>query len=291
MSSPRISFARSSASCAFAASLIPPALPRPPVRTCALTTTGPRAPRPPDGPRRASSRADRRRQGSRPAGRAPCPGTRRGPRRAGGYRRGCGEHSPMRRRPAFSPSMLPRRGLLVSGGERRTAGAAPPAGPQRAELGWEERFPDSGPGMVFRAHSSPSPRTAGRRTSRSRTARPCPAGRAARRATFVLVRRDALRERLAGRGRAAGPDGDLPGLRRRGPVRPPLPARLAPGRAWRGTIGARGSLAAGLYVRLVYGPFVAVGEPPEGMQPGVLVDHRPRPPVEEVTSPRLGHEG
>ena len=41
MSSPRICFAFSSASAGSSASLIPPALPRPPVSTCALTTTGP----------------------------------------------------------------------------------------------------------------------------------------------------------------------------------------------------------------------------------------------------------
>src|SRR5262245_35437581 len=41
MSSPRISPARASASSGVAASLMPPALPRPPVSTCALTTTGP----------------------------------------------------------------------------------------------------------------------------------------------------------------------------------------------------------------------------------------------------------
>ena len=63
-------------------------------------------------------------------------------------------------------------------------------------------------------------------------------------------------------------EGDLTGLRAARRFVPPLPARLAPGATWRGTIGARGSLAAGLYVRLVFGPFVAVGEPPEGMQTG-----------------------
>ena len=41
MSRPRISPARSAASSGVAASLMPPALPRPPVSTCALTTTGP----------------------------------------------------------------------------------------------------------------------------------------------------------------------------------------------------------------------------------------------------------
>src|SRR5258707_484514 len=41
MSRPRMSRARASASSGRSASLIPPAFPRPPVSTCALTTTGP----------------------------------------------------------------------------------------------------------------------------------------------------------------------------------------------------------------------------------------------------------
>src|SRR5438105_14221484 len=41
MSSPRMTRAFCSASAGSSASLTPPALPRPPVRTCALTTTGP----------------------------------------------------------------------------------------------------------------------------------------------------------------------------------------------------------------------------------------------------------
>jgi hypothetical protein len=73
-------------------------------------------------------------------------------------------------------------------------------------------------------------------------------------------------------------DDELPGLRAAQQFAPPLPARLAPGGRWRGTIGARGSLAAGLYVRLVYGPFVAIGDAPEGMQPGFswITDHAHR---------------
>src|SRR5919204_650004 len=43
MSRPRISSALRSASSGPSASLMPPALPRPPVSTCALTTTGPRS--------------------------------------------------------------------------------------------------------------------------------------------------------------------------------------------------------------------------------------------------------
>ena len=83
---PRISPARASASSAVSASLMPPAFPRPPVSTCAFTTTGKpsssaaaRAP--------AGSRARRPSDtGIRIAGRAPSPGTRGCPRRARVYR-------------------------------------------------------------------------------------------------------------------------------------------------------------------------------------------------------------
>jgi hypothetical protein len=73
-------------------------------------------------------------------------------------------------------------------------------------------------------------------------------------------------------------DGDLPGLREAQRYEPGLPARLAPGARWRGVIGARGSLAAGLYVRVVLGPFVAVGDPPDGMQAAFswITDHAHR---------------
>ena len=62
-------------------------------------------------------------------------------------------------------------------------------------------------------------------------------------------------------------DGDLPGSAAITST-PALPARLAPGARWRGMIAPPGSLAAGLYVRFVLGPFVAVGDPPEGMERG-----------------------
>jgi hypothetical protein len=58
---------------------------------------------------------------------------------------------------------------------------------------------------------------------------------------------------------------DLPGLRPARTFDPQLAPRLAPGASWRGTISAPGNLAAGRYVRVVFGPLVAVGKPPEGV--------------------------
>ena len=45
-------------------------------------------------------------------------------------------------------------GLALAGCRPETAALAPstPAGPQRAELGWGEREPSQGPGLVFRVH-------------------------------------------------------------------------------------------------------------------------------------------
>ncbi len=79
MSSPRIASAWRSASSGSPASLIPPALPRPPVSTCALTTTGPPSSSAAARASAASSPACPPRRGSRSGGKAPCPGTRRGP--------------------------------------------------------------------------------------------------------------------------------------------------------------------------------------------------------------------
>ena len=62
-----------------------------------------------------------------------------------------------------------------------------------------------------------------------------------------------------------GADGDLPGLRPARTFDPALPAKLRPGASWRGTVGADGALAAGRYVRVVFGPLVAEGDAPEGM--------------------------
>ena len=55
------------------------------------------------------------------------------------------------------------------------------------------------------------------------------------------------------------------GLRPARTFEPALPTELARDDSWRGTVGADGALAAGRYVRVVFGPFVTEDEPPEGM--------------------------
>lgn len=153
------------------------------------------------------------------------------------------------------------------------------APPQQAELGWEERLPKNGPALVFRAHrvevtasgweadvevennTGVTWRVGGPRSEISTS-------------FGVMLFPTGELEELEQRSR----DGELPGLRAARRYSPPPPSRLAPGTKWRGTISAPGALAAGLYLRLVYGPFVAVGEPPEGMQAGFswITDHAHR---------------
>ena len=79
MSMPRIAAACASASSGVFASLMPPAFPRPPTSTCALTTTGPPSPRRRREPQALSPRAPPT-QGCRRARTAPFPGVRRDPR-------------------------------------------------------------------------------------------------------------------------------------------------------------------------------------------------------------------
>ena len=142
-------------------------------------------------------------------------------------------------------------------------GAAPP---QRTELGWVERYPAEGPSLVFEAHSFAV--TADGWTADVEVENETEASWEVVQVTrpgegsfgVMLFTSDDPGE-VEGRSR----EGDLPGLRPARSFEPPLPARLSPGASWRGTISAPGPLAAGLYVRLVFGPFVAVGDPPDDM--------------------------
>jgi hypothetical protein len=69
--------------------------------------------------------------------------------------------------------------------------------------------------------------------------------------------------------------GELPAVRQAESVEPPLPGVLEPGETWTGTLAARGALPGGSWARVVFGAFVAMGEPPEGLQDRVvwITDH------------------
>jgi hypothetical protein len=69
--------------------------------------------------------------------------------------------------------------------------------------------------------------------------------------------------------------GGLPGIRQAQTITPELPLVLEPAATWEGTIEATGSLAAGRYLRVVFGTLVPIGDPPEGFPPALvwITDH------------------
>lgn len=60
-------------------------------------------------------------------------------------------------------------------------------------------------------------------------------------------------------------NGNAPATRAATKYEPELPVVLESGATWRGTISAPGALAGGAWVRLAFGPFSSVGDPPPGM--------------------------
>ncbi len=158
------------------------------------------------------------------------------------------------------------------------SGGAPPlptgpAPPQSEALDWVERFPADGPALVFSAHLF-EVTSAGWRaeielandTSIPWEIQESPATQFG----VMLFPTDEVSE-VEHRSR----NDDLPGLREAQSLEPTPPATLRPGKSWRGTMSAPGSLAAGLYVRIVFGRLVAVGDPPTGMpaQFSWITDH------------------
>ncbi len=158
--------------------------------------------------------------------------------------------------------------LLVTGCS--SGGAAPvipsAAPPQAAELAWVERSPATGPALVFSVRRFAV--TDGGWTSdveiENRSGIPWALGAdpvAVEQSFGIMLFATGDIDELERRNQS----GDLPGLRAARRFDPALPARLEPGASWRGTISAPGSLAAGRWVRVVFGPLVAVGDPPDGM--------------------------
>ncbi len=146
---------------------------------------------------------------------------------------------------------------------------APPAAaatPQSAELDWEERSPETGPGLVFRVRRFAVTERGWEADVEvaNRTGIPWEMGEdpvAVEQSFGIMLFATGELDEVERRSR----DGDLPGLRTAQEFDPELPARLAAGSSWRGMISARGSLAAGRYVRVVFGPLIAVGDPPDEM--------------------------
>ena len=151
-----------------------------------------------------------------------------------------------------------------------SAGTTPvipaPAPPQAAELAWVERSPETGPALVFRVRSFTVTETGWKSDVEieNRTDIPWSLGEnpvAVEQSFGIMLFATGDMGELEQRNQSA----DLPGLRAARRFVPELPPRLRPGASWRGTISAPGSLASGRWVRVVFGPLVAAGDPPEGM--------------------------
>ena len=65
-------------------------------------------------------------------------------------------------------------------------------------------------------------------------------------------------------------DQALPPVRKAERFSPAFPTFLAAGETWSGRMSAAGSLPAGSFARVVFGPFTAVADPPKGMEERVV---------------------
>lgn len=170
-------------------------------------------------------------------------------------------------------------GLVGCGADGEPAELARPAEPQAAALGWEERSTATGPALVFRTRSL-TVTTEGWEAeigieNRTAVAWELPADDPATQGTFGLM---LFADDDLARLEQLNAEGRLPVPRAARSFTPTLPPLLAPGASWSGRIGAPGSLPAGRYVRVVFGPLDASGEPPEGLPATIvwITDHAHR---------------
>jgi hypothetical protein len=142
------------------------------------------------------------------------------------------------------------------------------AEPQSAELHWRESYPSSGQRLVFAVDSLEITRN-GWSTEiavTNSTKIPFEIGANPEQLVFglMLFADDDLAEF-----QEASLNGRLPAPRTATRYDPPPPDVLAPKQTWHATISAPGSLADGAYVRVSFGWLVAIGDPPDDMEPRV----------------------
>ena len=180
----------------------------------------------------------------------------------------------MRRR-SFALAAL----ALVAAGCGSSPQPLPPveaAVPQRAQLDWVESFGEPGARVIFRVRSLEVLADGWRAriglTNDTVASFSLGDRKASLDRTFgvMLFRTGDLRE-LEQRNSA----GELPAIRRARAYEPSLPLVLDPGTTWEGAISARGSLAAGRYLRVVFGTLVPVGDAPPGLPDRIvwITDH------------------
>lgn len=161
-------------------------------------------------------------------------------------------------------------GVLAAAGCQRDRATEPmtaahAASPQRALLEWVETFSAEGGSVTYRVHSFAVTRN-GWRAEISMTngtevgfAVGDPAATLDRVFGVMLFRTGNLEEV-----ERRNADGTLPTTREATVFDPALPLVLEPDKSWRGVMSAPGSLAAGRFVRVVFGALIPVGETPKG---------------------------
>lgn len=169
--------------------------------------------------------------------------------------------------------------LVATACAEETPAPRPPASaakPQSKELGWNERYAEGTNAIVFRVDSFEVTEDGWRadiamtNDTKTRFEVGDPGATLDRAFGVMLFGTGDLRE-LEQRNASD----ELPGIREAETFRPALPLVLEPGKTWSGTMGARGALAAGRWVRVVFGALVPVGDPPEGFPPALvwITDH------------------
>ena len=155
--------------------------------------------------------------------------------------------------------------------EEPAAEASVAASPQNASLDWRETHGTPGEHLVFSVDSlqvTPDGWRAGvALENRSSVAYELGHPQATLNRSFgVMLFSTGLIEEL----NELNASNSLPAVRPAVRFEPSLPAILEPDASWRGTISAPGSLAAGNWVRIVFGTLVPVGNPPEELGENVV---------------------
>ncbi len=156
------------------------------------------------------------------------------------------------------------------GGRAVTLPPATPAPPQKVVVDWVEPTSPKAPRLVFSVKRIDVLRDGWRAEVAIRNDTAIPWRIADPRAPeasfglmlFVTGDLTELEQRIG--------EGDLPGMRGAQAVVPAPPAQLAPGASWEGSISAPGALAAGRWVRVVFGPLVTEDETPEDLPTPLL---------------------
>ena len=143
-----------------------------------------------------------------------------------------------------------------------------PAEPRTTELNWREIYPAGPKRLVFLVHRLEirADGWSAEIAVRNETDIPFELERRAGEPGYGLM---LFETADLGELEAASRNGALPAVRAATRFTVPPPSRLRPRETWTTSMSAPGPLPAGTYLRVTFGPFRAVGEPPEDMEPVV----------------------